>query len=245
MSDHALFAVTPYLASLFLVAVTLLRYLLARQRGGLSAGDAATSRALLGGHRAWRIGVGGLAAGHLVLLAFPGMVLAWNQSLARLIALEVVLFACGVLALVGLLDLVVRHLGRSTLSRGSLADTAFLGLLLVAVASGLCLAVLYRWGSSWSVVTLTPYLHSVVGLEPTLGLVKEMPYVVKLHLFSGLALAALLPFTHVVYAVLVPLDRAAGWVLAPLREMAHRVRKRLEDAVRVGGRRLGWREEED
>jgi nitrate reductase gamma subunit len=245
MSDHALFAVTPYVAGVSLVAVTLLRYLLARQRGALAGGGASITGGSFRGRRAWNIGLGGLAAAHVAILAFPQVVLAWNQSPARLVALEAVFFAFGVAALVGLLHAIASHLGHSALSRSSLIDTAFLGLLLVAVASGLGLAVLYRWASSWSAVTLTPYVHSVLSLEPRVALVKAMPYLVKLHVFSGLAVLALFPFTRLVRAVLVPLDRAASLVLQPVQRMARGGRRRLEDTVRVLGRRLGWLEEED
>jgi nitrate reductase gamma subunit len=245
MTDHALFAVTPYLAGVSLVAVTLLRYLLARQRGALAGGAASATAGPFRGRRAWNIGLGGLAAAHLAMLAFPQIVLAWNQHPARLMALEAVFFAFGVAALVGLLHLVVRQVGHVALSRSSLIDVAFLGLLLVALVSGLGVAVLYRWASSWSAVTLTPYVHSVVSLEPRIGLVQAMPYLVKLHVFSGLALFALFPFTRLVHAVLVPLDRAAGLVLAPAQRMARRGRRALEESVRVLGRRLGWQEEED
>jgi nitrate reductase gamma subunit len=172
--------------------------------------------------------------------------MAWNQSLARLIGLEVIFFAFGAIALVGLLDLIVAHL-RTPEARAdsSVADTAFLGLLVVEVVSGVSVAVLYRWASSWSVVTLTPYLHSVLGLEPRVALVQSVPYLVKLHVFSGIALAALFPFTHLVYAVLIPLDRAAVLMLAPVQRVLQRASRRLAEAVRMGSRRLGWREEED
>ena len=246
MSDHALFAVAPYVAAVCLAVVMLLRYRIARGRGRLTAVEASLTRELFGGQRAWSLGIAGLAVAHLILLAFPGLVLAWNQSLARLIVLEVVFFAFGVIALVGLLHLIVAHVRNPAARAGSsVADTAFLGLLVVEIVSGLGLAVLYRWASSWSVVTLTPYLHSVLGLDPKLALVQSLPYLVRLHVFAGMALVALFPFTHLVYAVLIPIDRAATLLLAPAQRVLQRAGTRLAEAVRMGGRRLGWREEED
>jgi nitrate reductase gamma subunit len=246
VSDHALFAVAPYVGAACLAAVSLLRYLMARQRGGLTAHDAALTRALFGGHRAWSVGIAGLTLLHLLLLAFPRLALAWNRSVTRLIVLEAVFFAFGILALVGLVDLVVRHVrDPDRRASGSLADSAFLGLLALEIASGLGLAVLYRWAASWSVVTLAPYLRSVLALQPDLALVQPVPYLVKLHLFTTVALAILFPFTHLVYAVLIPLDRAAALALAPARRLAHQARTRLLEAVRMGSRRLGLQEEEE
>jgi nitrate reductase gamma subunit len=246
MSDRALFAVAPYVAAACLAAVALLRYLAARETGRLTAQEASLARELFGGPRAWSLGVAGLAILHGALLAAPGLVLAWNQSPARLIALEAVFFAFGVIALVGLLDLVVAHV-RDPAARAasSPADAAFLGLLVVEVVSGLGLAALYRWASSWSVVTLTPYLRSVAGLQPDVSFVASVPYLVKLHVFAGFALLAVFPFTHLLHAVLRPLDRAAALALAPAGRLLQGAGRRLADAARVGGRRLGWQEEED
>lgn len=246
MSGHALFVVAPYLAAVSLVAVTLLRYLLARQHGRLRLERAWTARALFGGPRVWTVGMVGLAVGHVAILGFPGQVLAWNHHFDRLLALEVALFACGVAALLGLLALLVKHVRSPEVrAKSSVADTAFLGLLLVLMVSGLGLAVLYRWASVWSVVALSPYLRSLVQLAPEPAVVEAMPYLVKLHLFTGIALLAVLPFTHLVFALLVPLDRAAVRMAAPFRLAAHLARPRLAAAVRVGGRRLGWQEDED
>jgi nitrate reductase gamma subunit len=246
MSNRTLFAVTPYVAAVCLVAVSLLRYLLARQAGPLTPRETSLARELFGGHRLWSLGMGGLAVGHAALLAFPALILAWNRSVTRLLALEAVFFAFGVMAFVGLLDLIVRQVrGPVARSRSSLADTAFLGLLLVQIVSGLSLASLYRWASSWSVVTITPYVQSLLRLQPEVGLLAVVPYVVKLHVFSGLVLVALFPFTHLLFAVLVPLDRAAGLLLAPLRRALMAGGRRLGEAARVGGRRLGLGEEEE
>src|SRR5262249_14024687 len=71
----------------------------------------------------------------------------------------------------------------------------FLALLLTGVVSGLALAALYRWGSSWSAVTLAPYVTSIAGGHPRTEFVGEMPFLVQLHVFTAFAALAVVPFT--------------------------------------------------
>ena len=186
MSDHALFAAAPGVALLTLGSVSVLRYLLARHPRDRSA-LVRTTR-LLGGTRAWRVGVFGLLAIHLLLLVFPRQVLVWNQRHWRLLLLEGTGALLGVAALVGLIGLIVRNIRApdpGSPARPSIVDTAFLGLLLVNTVSGLATALLYRWASSWSTVTVVPYVRSLAELEPRVGLVAGLPYMAKLHVFSS------------------------------------------------------------
>jgi nitrate reductase gamma subunit len=138
----------------------------------------------------------GMLAGHVVMIAWPARVLAWNRSASRLLTLELTLFLFGLLALGGLIGLVIRDMRDSArCSPRSLVGTVALALALVAVGSGLAMAIGYRWASSWSSLTLTPWVRSVLRLRPEPQLVDSLPYIVKLHLFAGLALLTLLPLT--------------------------------------------------
>ena len=248
MSDHALFGVAPGLALLSLGAVSVLRYLLVRQRGPLDRSSLIRTKRLLWGSWTWRVGVCGLLALHLLLLVFPRQVLAWNQRHWRLLLLEGTGLALGLAALAGLVALIVRNVrspSRTSPSDPSIVDTAFLGLLLVATVSGLTTAVLYRWASSWSTVTLVPYVWGLAGLEARVGLVGGLPYVVKLHLFSAVVLLAVFPFTCLCQAALYPLDRALAAACAPLAEGARRGFGVLEGWARRGATALSLNREED
>ena len=112
----------------------------------------------------------------------------------------------GSVALVSLLATAVRRHWwaerRHALSPG---DVIAATLILLELISGVALAVRYRWASSWSGVTLTPYLHSLVGLRPSVVLVAHMPFVVKLHVFCAFAILAVTPLTGLAGAVLVAL----------------------------------------
>jgi nitrate reductase gamma subunit len=68
-----------------------------------------------------------------------------------------------------------------------------LSLFALVVLSGLMMSGYHRWASSWSALTLAPYVASVVALDADPGLAADMPFLVRLHIVSALALITLLP----------------------------------------------------
>ena len=195
MSDYVLFAVAPAVAVFVFLVVALSRLrpghvtssvCHARRRSSRLAILARAPIAL-----AWLL----LIAGHLALVVWPEAVLSWNRATPRRIGLEVALPACGLAILADLLWSLVRRLRRLTEAAPAGAP-AFEATLIVAVVSGLGVAVLYRWASMWSAVTLTPFVRSLVRLQPDVEWMATMPYLVKLHVFSGIAVVALWPLTR-------------------------------------------------
>src|SRR5262249_32436228 len=136
---------------------------------------------------------------HLACLAVPGAIRGWNGASLRLYLLEGTGLVFGVVALIGLVQLMWRHASRGhAATQGRLpeiADYALLSGLCGAGLSGLATAVRYRWGSSWEIGTLTPYLWSLGKGEPAIELVEQMPFLVRLHVFSWFAVLAVVPFT--------------------------------------------------
>jgi nitrate reductase gamma subunit len=248
MNDRALFAAGPGIALLSLGWVTLLRYLLIRQRGPMPSSALSRAKALVWDAWPWRIGLGGLVLLHLLLLVFPLQVWNWNRVHGQLLALEVIGFAFGLMALAGLVSMVQRRLRSAEAEPGarlSVADAALLGLLLVSVLSGLAMAGLYRWASTWSTVTLVPYVRALLTLDARLSLMSGMPYVVKLHVFCAIAFVAVLPFSHALDLVLLPLDRVVNVLLAPLAGARRRAFRILGELGRRGADALSLKREED
>ncbi len=266
MNDSLLFATTPYAAAFIFAVGALTRLSLERQRRQLPptvfAGRPVTTVALLG-----------IIATHAAMWILPGGLLAWNQSVPRLIALELLLFALGIAAGIGVSLLVASSLreparvpskalantqpkalantsaAQSSAQSGAqvnarTADVAFLGVLLITIVSGVLIAARYRWASSWSAITLTPYVHSLFALEPDLRLV-ALPYLVKLHVFSGIVLVALLPLTSVMSLLLVPVHRLLDLLLTPIVTVTTRQAKRVGDWANESGRQLMWPDEEE
>jgi nitrate reductase gamma subunit len=191
MSDQVLFGDVPLIAAACLAAALLFKLLVGSNDRAQPRARARRSRMPL-----LTVALGGTFAGHVLIVAWPTQVLMWNRSESRLLTLELTFFLFGLLALGELVRIVIRDMRDSAhCSPRSLAGTISLALALVAVGSGLAMAVGYRWASSWSSLMLTPWVRSVLRLQPQPQLLDTLPYVVKLHLFSGLALLTLLPLT--------------------------------------------------
>jgi nitrate reductase gamma subunit len=77
-------------------------------------------------------------------------------------------------------------------------------LLLVQVTSGVSVAVFHPWGSSWFAAAISPYLWSLVRLNPDLGYVAMMPVAVKTHIVLAYAIIGVAPFTRLVHILVVP-----------------------------------------
>ena len=78
-------------------------------------------------------------------------------------------------------------------------------LLLAQVVLGLWIAFGYRWGSSWFAADLTPYLWSIFKLNPEIGAVSAMPWVIKLHIVGAFLLVLIIPFSRLVHFLVAPL----------------------------------------
>ncbi len=217
MKPDTLFGTWPYVAFGILTAGILIRYLFSRGRMESIARDLSKTWEVYGGGPLWRVGVLCVLAGHFAGLVFPAQIVNWNRSAGRLYLLEGTAFLLGLMALAGWAGVVWKHLGRSAGSFISeVADTILLALLLVGMATGLLAAVLYRWGSSWGVATLTPYIITVLRGKPVLAFATPMPFLVQLHVVSSFAALAVLPFTRLAPVLLVVLHRCLSVLGKPV-----------------------------
>jgi nitrate reductase gamma subunit len=226
MKSLLLFQVLPYFACALCAGVLMVRALAARPGPG-----AAPAPGQWRGGRAWRVSLVLLLLAHLLSVASPRLILAWNAAPARLYVLEVVGLLVGLAALAGGLGVLARH-WRAADRRLSVevADSALLSLLLLALASGAATAVGLRWGSSWAAVTLTPYLRSLLAGHPQPALVERLPPLVQLHVAAGFGAVAVLPFTSLapalVHVVRPPLVLAARLLAAAAAGAAAFARRR-------------------
>lgn len=197
MRMHFLFSVWPYMAFSLLAVGLAVRYLLEQKRMDTVRPEMAKAWNVFGGANVWRTGVALLLVVHAIVLLLPQSVLTWNGDPLRLYLFEAIAFGAGLAALAGWVKLTwqqVSHSSRSVITE--LSDTVFLALLFVAIVSGVLMAALYRWGSSWGALVLTPYVASILRGRPAPGLATQMPFLVRLHVFSALAMVAVLPLTR-------------------------------------------------
>src|SRR5499427_8203282 len=136
--------------------------------------------------------------------------------------LEIYAFGAGLGALGAWALMMWSHLTQSDESIGrQAADAVFLALLFTALLSGSLTAILFRWGSSWGVITLTPYVVSLLHGRPAVELVAGLPFLVRLHVFSALATLAALPATRLGPVLIGGLRRGLQLILSPVQVLAY------------------------
>ncbi|MGA2349758.1 MAG: respiratory nitrate reductase subunit gamma [Terracidiphilus sp.] len=217
MANNSLFILWPYIAVALLVVGTLVRYLLASRQPSTLAAEMAEAKAVFG-ERFFRISMLVLIAGHVAGLLFPRAVLSWNSSATGLYLLEGVAFAAGLAAVASSSVLIWRHLKRPGQSHmAELFDTLFLALLFTVLASGVLIAVLYRWGSSWGEVTLGPYMTSLLRGQPAVQLATQLPDLVQLHVLATFAAIAVIPLTRLSTFLVAALQGCAVLISQPFR----------------------------
>lgn len=203
--DLVLFAALPYAAMLIFFVVTVQRY---RQQS--FSYSSLSSQFLENDRHFWALvpfhyGLLFVLLGHVVAFLIPSAVLAWNGSPLRLLILELSALVAGLMALVGLLNTVWRrHASRRVSVVTTRADWVLYLLLLFQLVTGLLVALLHNWGSSWFASNLAPYLWSLVKFNPDITYITPMPLLVKLHVIGSFALIAFFPFTRLVHVLVVP-----------------------------------------
>jgi len=207
MFDVVLFGAFPYVAVILAVLVGLTRYFGSRFTYSSLSSQFLENRALFWGSVPWHYGIITVLLAHILALVFPGFWAALIGAPVRLYVLEVTGLGLGLLALIGLVVLTVRRL-HDDRARAvtSAADWALLVVLLLQVALGFWVALVYRWGSDWYLHTAVPWVISLATLNPQIQYVTALPWVVKLHMLGGFLLIAIFPFTRLVHLVVFPLS---------------------------------------
>jgi nitrate reductase gamma subunit len=135
----------------------------------------------------------------------PRQVLLFNSRPLRLYILEVTGLIFGLMTLVGLLSAIARRMSESKIRRvTNFSDWVVFVLLLVQVLSGIYVAVFHPWGSSWFAASATPYLRSLLFMNPDITFIAAMPWMIKLHMLNAYLLIGFFPFTRLVHVLVVP-----------------------------------------
>jgi nitrate reductase gamma subunit len=222
MNDHMLFAVGPYVGLVAFILGSAFR-IAAAAPGAAPPAAAPRGQGAARHVRILALCACALAAGHLVLLLAPDAVLRWNRSLARLLVAEGIGIGLGSVSLAVVAHALWRRLAGSDARSQPVGDVIAWTLLGLEIATGVVFAVFYRWASSWSVVTLTPYAVSVLQLGPRVELVAATPFLVRLHVFCAGAMLVVLPFTTRGSLALATVRRVVETALAPAYASARTV----------------------
>ena len=206
MSDMILFGVFPYVAVALMVGVGIYRYCIDRYSWSSQSSQFLESRVLFWGSVPWHYAILIILLAHFLAFLVPS---AWGVVLGsplRLYLLEVTGLALGLSTLIAVFLLVFRRALNARVSAvTTVIDWLVLVALLLQVATGVYIAFTLRWGSVWYLHTVSPWLWSLLKLDPQVQYLAALPGVVKLHAFNAFLIIALFPFSRLVHVVRVPL----------------------------------------
>jgi nitrate reductase gamma subunit len=210
MMDLILFGIFPYVAVALAVAVGFYRYCIDRYSWSSQSSQFLESRLLFWGSVPWHFAILLILLAHLLAFLFPA---GWGVLLGRplrLYLLEVSGMALGLATVVAVALLILRRATNDRVAAvTSVVDWVLLAGLLLQVATGVYIAFTLRWGGVWYLHTATPWLWSLVKLDPQVQYLAVLPAVVKLHAVNAFFLVAIFPFSRLVHVVSVPLSYLA------------------------------------
>ena len=207
MTDMILFGVFPYVAVTLMIGVGIYRYCVDRYSWSSQSSQFLESRVLFWGSIPWHYAILVILLAHFLAFLVPsGWAVVVGNPL-RLYLLEVTGLALGVSALIAVSLLIFRRATNARVSAvTTVIDWLVLVALLVQVATGVYIAFTLRWGSVWYLHTATPWLWSLLKLDPQVHYLAALPTVVKLHAFNAFLILALFPFSRLVHVISVPLS---------------------------------------
>lgn len=203
--DPLLFAVLPYMAFFSFLLVTIQRY---RQR--TFSYSSLSSQFLENQKHFWSLvpfhyGILIVLAGHILAFFFPRELLAFNSRPIRLYLLEITGLMFGLMTVVGLVAAIVRRATETKIRMlTTTSDWLVYAMLLIQVISGVYVALFHPWGSSWFASSVTPYIWSLVALNPDVATMAAMPWAVKIHVVNAYVMIGFFPFTRLVHVLVVP-----------------------------------------
>ena len=206
MTDMILFGVFPYVAVALMIGVGIYRYFVDRYSWSSQSSQFLESRVLFWGSIPWHYAILIILLAHFLAFLVPsGWAVLLGKPL-RLYILEVTGLALGISTLIAIALLIFRRVTNVRVAAvTTLIDWLVLAALFLQVATGVYIAFTLRWGSVWYLHTATPWLWSLLKLDPQMQYLAALPFVVKLHAFNAFLILALFPFSRLVHVVSVPL----------------------------------------
>jgi nitrate reductase gamma subunit len=206
------FVIFPYISLTLFVAITLYRAIFRPFTVSSLSSQLLERKKLYWGSIPFHYGIVLILLFHLLALVFPKALLLWNAVPIRLYILEISGFALGLWSLVGVLILLFRRVSASYVRAVTTPmDMIILLLVLVSTLTGVLTASGYRFGSTWFTGVFTPYLWSLLILQPRPELVAPLPWVIQLHVINNFLILAVFPFSRLIHILTWPL----GYLFRP------------------------------
>jgi nitrate reductase gamma subunit len=193
-----------------MIGVGIYRYFVDRYSWSSQSSQFLESRLLFWGSIPWHYAILIILLAHFLAFLVPS---GWAVLLGRplrLYMLEVTGLALGISTLIAVALLIFRRITNVRVAAvTTVIDWLVLATLFLQIATGVYIAFTLRWGSVWYLHTATPWLWSLIKLDPQIHYLAALPFVVKLHAFNAFLILALFPFSRLVHVISVPLTYLA------------------------------------
>lgn len=206
MKELILFGVFPYVALVLAIIGGIYRYYRDRFSYSSISSQLLENSNLFWGSVLWHYGIILVLIAHLFSGVFPGWSLYLLSTPTVLFVLELIGTVAAFMAIFGVVLLIVRRIITPRLRiTTTVMDWVLLGVLSVQVASGIFVALTYRWGSLWYSNIVSPWFWSILRMDPSYAQLYPLSGMIKFHAFIGFVVIALFPFTRLVHVFTVPL----------------------------------------
>ena len=205
MNEYFWFAIFPYVSLTVFFLVTIIRYRMRSFSYSSLSSQFLENEQHFWGSDPFHYGNITVLGGHLFAILLPNAILGWNSSPIRLMILEVTGLAFAILTLSGVINLIIRRFCNPKAMRvTNLGDWVIYGCLVFQVITGMLIAVLYGWGSSWFATSVSPWLWSLIKLSPQVEFVAPLPLLIQLHAINAFLILFVFPFTRLVHILVAP-----------------------------------------
>jgi len=203
--NNLLYLMAPYLVAFTFLLVSISRYLFRPFTYTSLSSQFLENRSHFWALVPFHYGIISVLAGHFIAFLIPKYVLLWNSVPVRLYALEITGLALGIMTSVGLTAAIVRRASMPQLRVVTTPlDWLLYALLATQVATGIAVAVMHPWGSSWFAAALSPYLWSLLTFRPDINYVVGLPPIVQAHILNAWLLLLVFPFSRLAHILVVP-----------------------------------------
>jgi nitrate reductase gamma subunit len=207
MLDNLLFVVFPYVAVAVAVGGTVYRFLTNQFSFTSLSSQFLESDLQFWGSTLWHYGIIPTLVIHMMGFGLPKVMEALHGTPETLYLAELAGKILAIMAFVGAAVLFYRRVSQSKIRVVTTpADWVVMVLLIFQVVLGLWIAFGYRWGATWFVHTVTPWVASLATFQPAPQFVSALPLVPKLHFLNATLLILVFPFTRLVHIITVPVE---------------------------------------
>jgi nitrate reductase gamma subunit len=207
MLDILLFVVFPYVAVALAVGGTIYRFLTNQFSFTSLSSQFLETDVQFWGSTLWHYGILPTLLIHLGGFVTPKLMFALHSTPETLYLAELAGKILGIMALIGAGTMFYRRVASSKVRMVTTpADWAVLVLLIVQVVLGLWMAFGYRWGATWYIHTVTPWVVSLAIFQPAPQYVASLPLIPKLHFLNATLLIAIFPFGRLVHMITFPVS---------------------------------------